>query len=532
VDKIVRWTNPMTGAWGRLAPIQKAVVSFAAVMALVALIFGVSMAGRPQYSVLFSNLSADDAGAIVEKLKESKVDYRLAAGGSAIEVPEAGVYDLRLQLAGEGLPRGGTVGFEVFDKSSFGMTEFTQKLNYQRALQGELAKTVSGLEPVAQARVHLAIPEQTVYADQQSESTASVVVKLRPGGQLGPDQVAAVTNLVSAAVEGLKPENVAVVDTAGNLLSDGSGSAVSSSGIRLSASQHQMQKQYEAQVARDLQVMLEKVLGPGKAIVRVNARMNFDSKQIDREVVEPLANNQGLVVSQEQTSETYRGAPRGTPGFPALSPTLGAGEGAVTRTEAGGDNYVRTQSSTRYEVTRSKEHVVQAPGKLERLSVAVLMDGSVTDSVRNTVENAVSVAAGLDTERGDQVIVDSMPFDTSVATNEQKEMAKAESREWILQIVRWVAAVLMALVFLLVLRSILSGWKPVEVTRSYPEPLPLAEAEALELTSSEPAGPDGVQHRQPAGVGGRGLGPRSAAEIARENPQDAARLVRSWLSEG
>lgn len=514
MDKIGRYAGPLSAAWAKLNGVQKATATMMGLFALIGLVVAMNMATRPQYSILFSNLSANDASAIVDKLKEQKVDYRVAAGGTAVEVPTDNVYDLRLQMAGAGLPQGGTIGFEIFDKSSFGMTEFTQKLNYQRALQGELAKTIGELAPVADARVHLVIPEQSLYSDKESESTASVVVKLKPGSQLGSDQVAAITNLVAAAVQGLKPTGVAVIDTAGNLLSDAGGGPLSSNGLRLSNSQMQMQKQFEGQMARDLQAMLDKVVGQGKAVVRVSARMNFDSTQTDKETYIPAQGNQGVLVSQDNMQETYGGGVK-----PAGAPAVPIPANAAAASAANG-TYNRTQTTSKFEVTKQIQHIIQAPGKVERLSVAVLLDGQVNPAIGNTIRQTVSTAVGLDTTRGDQVTVDSLPFDNSAVQNQDKEMEKLAKREMMMNYAKWGAAVLLGLIFLMFLRSFLSNWRPIEITESYPQPLPLSHAEALELHSDEPALPS--QRR---------IASRKITDLASENPEETAKVVRGWLAE-
>ncbi|HEY3265988.1 MAG TPA: flagellar basal-body MS-ring/collar protein FliF [Armatimonadota bacterium] len=510
--------GPLMEGWGRLNPVQKAAASLMGLVALIALVVGISMASRPEYSVLFSNLAPNDANQIVEKLKEQKTEYRVSAGGTAIEVPSDKVYDLRLTMAGAGLPAGGTVGFEIFDKSAFGMTEFTQKLNYQRALQGELAKTIGQLSGVDQARVLLAMPEQSLYSDKQNDPTASVMVKLKSGGQLAPDQVAAVTHLVAASVEGMKASDVAVSDTAGNLLSDAGSGSLTADGLRLSSSQMDMQKQYEQQVSKDLQAMLEKVLGPGKAIVRVNARMNFDAKQTDREIYEPNASGEGVLVSQDQTEETYSGAAKNMPGGAALAANIGGANGAVSRTAATGDNYSRTQTNAKYSVGKRVEHITEAPGKVERMSVAVLMDGQVTPAISATIRNAVSTAVGIDSTRGDQVTVDSVPFDNTAMKAQDADMQKAARTEMMMSLAKYAAALLLAIAFLLFMRGFLRSWRPATVTRSYADPISLAQAEALEMISDAPAEPKKL------------AGPRPA-EIAQGNPEGVANLVRTWLAE-
>lgn len=556
MDKLRKKLAPLLDMWGKLTPVQKASVTLMGILAVVALIVSVSIASRPQYSILFSNLSQTDASSIVDKLKESKVPYQLSGGGSVIEVPSKDVYDLRLQMAGAGLPQGGSVGFEIFDKSNFGMTEFTQRLNYQRALQGELERTIGELSSVTQARVHLAIPEKNIYSDseKQEEPTASVVLKLRSGMELSPDQVASITHLVSAAVEGMKPGNVAVVDTAGNLLSDSDFGGISSSGIRLSSSQLQMQNAYEDQIAKNLQAMLERVLGQGKVIVRVNARLNFDSKQTDSEIYEPASGNQGVLNSEETTEETYKGSPRRMPNSPALSNSMGGSNGAVTNGNAVGDNYSRTNSSSHYDVTKHIEHVTQAPGKIDRLSVAVLMDGNITPAVSNTVQQAVSAAAGLDFSRGDQVTVQSLPFDTTALTKQDQEMQKAANYELFMNLGKWLAAIILAAFFLLFVRSLLNRWNPAEVTENYTEPLPLNQMEAFEMNSSEPASPSeslrmpepntGVEalnegepddstisEKETPTVPAGSVTLQKITQMAHENPTAVANLIRSWVND-
>jgi flagellar M-ring protein FliF len=498
-----------------------------------------SIAMRPQYSVLFSNLNSTDASAIVEKLKAGKVDYQVAAGGSAIEVPSKNVYDLRLQMAGAGLPSGNTVGFEIFDKPSFGMTEFTQRLNYQRALQGELTKTIEDLDQVDQARVHLAIPERNLYSEQDKDSTASVVVKLKPGQQLHPEQVEAITHLVSAAVEGLKPEKVAVVDTEGNLLSEtGSGG-----GVRVNATQMQAETDYEDQTAKDLQTMLDRIVGQGKSIVRVNARMNFDAKQTDSEIVEPVIGKNGIIVSESLSKEIYNGAPKLNPSS-ALAQRVSANAAntlANTAATGPGDNYDRTSNDIKYEVTKRTEHVMQAPGKIERLSVSVLLDGNVTPRQSGIIQQAVSAAIGLDATRGDVITVNSLPFDVASTKSDEQAMKEAAAQELRMNEIKWGAMTLITLAFLLLLRSALVRMRPLEpAPKGGPASFALEDAELAESTGNADAlhiiaeanRPDSgldLSSEDPA-IPTR-LTSRQAQEVANERPDEVARLIRNWMTE-
>ncbi|MBW2147902.1 MAG: flagellar M-ring protein FliF, partial [Deltaproteobacteria bacterium] len=218
---------------------------------------------QEEHSILFSNLSMQDAGAIVEKLKEQKIPYEISGDGSIIRVPAAVVYETRLSLASQGLPRGGGVGFEIFDKSSIGTTDFVLRLNYRRALQGELARTISQFQEIEGARVHLVIPRRSPFFSEEEKARASVAIRLRPGASLARGQVQGIVHLVASSVEALQPSSVTVVDTHGKILS---GSPPLSDPVFLSNSQIEYRRSVEKDIERRIESMLEKVLGPGKAI--------------------------------------------------------------------------------------------------------------------------------------------------------------------------------------------------------------------------------------------------------------------------
>jgi flagellar M-ring protein FliF len=250
------------------------------VTSTVLLIVVSMVATRPHMVVLFSGVKPEDAGAIVAKLQETKVPYEV--DGTTIKVPEKSVYETRIQLASAGLPQSGTVGFEIFDKTSLmGMTEFSQRVSYQRAIQGELTRTINQIENIVDSKVIIAIPEESVYSQNDKKPTASVTVKLKPGNTLDSDKVAGIVHLVSSAVEGLEASRVTVVDMNGNMLSEATDDPT---GIdpRMSSTQLKLKREYERVVEQDIQSMLERVLGPSKAIVRANAKINFDRKEENR----------------------------------------------------------------------------------------------------------------------------------------------------------------------------------------------------------------------------------------------------------
>ncbi len=499
--------------WGALNSTQRFVTAAFLSFSIVLLGIVSVIASKPRMEVLFSGLQPSDSGAIVSKLQENKVPYQIE--GSAIKVPSKYVGEMRMQLASQGLPQGGTVGFEIFDKNSFGMTEFNQKVTYQRALQGELERTIGELDGVEQSRVHISIPEPSVFADKAKEPTASVVVKLRPGVQLGADQVGGVVHLVAAAVEGLKPGQVRILDTTGNLLSEPSDDAT---GLdpRLSASKMKLKHEVESQMQKDIESMLDRVLGPNKAVVRVSAKMNFDRRETDSETYSPAGPNTGVLVSEQKSEETYgngTGSVGGTVGASAM--IRGS---APTSAAQNKGNYLRSEITNKYEVSRTTEHVVKAPGEIEQLSVAVMVDGTVDAAKIGTVKNAVSAACGigLDPARKDNIIVESIKFDDTAAKSEEKAMASVASKAMYMQVGKTVGAILLLFLFLFFLKSIL---KQINIS------VPMAQQPAI----VQPYGGTqaaAIQANEVVMDGGS-----SRASLGDVPPEDVAQVLRKWMSE-
>lgn len=255
---------------------------------------------RIDFQVLYSNLSAEDAGQVVNKLKEMKVPFQVE--GNAIYVPGNKVYELRLDLAGQGIPQGGGVGYEIFDKTQIGVTEFVQRLNYIRALQGELTRTIQQLAEVDKARLHIAIPEKTIFTEKEEKPTASVVLKLKAGRVLSQEQIGGIVHLVSSSIEGLLPQNVTVIDNMGNLLSKPSaGEALTD------AKQNEYQRSVDKDYESRLQSMLEGIVGRNKAIVRVTAKIDFTQVERTEEKFDPDT----TAVRNEQTVQEKSGGGQG-----------------------------------------------------------------------------------------------------------------------------------------------------------------------------------------------------------------------------
>jgi flagellar M-ring protein FliF len=363
---------------------------------------------RVDYQVLYSNLSPEDAGNVITKLKEKKVPYQVK--DNAIYVPSGKVHELRLELASQGIPSGGGVGFEIFDKTSIGLTEFSQRVNYIRALQGELARTIKQIQEVEQVRVHIAMPEKSIFTEKEDHPTASVVLKLKPGRSLAKEQVSSIVHLVSSSVEGLSPQYVTVVDQYGNLLS-----APKDTTQLVQAEQIEYKRTIEKTYEKNIQSMLENIVGKGKAVVRVSTDIDFSKVEKLEEKYDPDT----IAIRNEQRTQEKTMSPQ-TGGIPGvLSNQPGQPQTSTTQNVQS----QRQQENINYEVSKSISKILQSAGQLKKISVAVLVDGTYKEEKGKKVYiprsdeeikkylELVQVAVGYNKERGDQVIVESIPFE-------------------------------------------------------------------------------------------------------------------------
>jgi flagellar M-ring protein FliF len=378
----------------------------------------IMVANKTDYRPLFANLNGEDAGEIVKKLKEQKIPYHLEGDGKAIMVPADKVYDLRLSLASEGLPQGGGVGFEIFDRKNFGVTEFVQKLNYQRALQGELSRTISQLAGVEQARVHLAIPEKSLFKDEEKPATASVVLKMKSGRSLRENEVQGVIHLVSSSIEGMDPEKVTVLDSRGKILSR-TGSTDPAG--KMSSAMLDMQRSYEKTVEERLQGLLDKAVGTGKSVAKVNAL--FDFKQVEK--FEERYDPEASAVRSEQRTEEKNGSTSSASGIPGVQSNTGKAPAAPAASPQSLGS--KSDETMNYEISRTTSRTVEPVGTLAKISVAILVDGKTegtpgasgaskpkyvprTPDELQKIESLVKSAVGFNGERGDQVTVANIPF--------------------------------------------------------------------------------------------------------------------------
>ncbi len=350
----------------------------------------------PSYQLLFGDMREADAAEVTKSLTEWKVPYRFVAGGSGIEVPSDQVYDVRMKLVSAGVPSGGHVGFELFNDADFGVTEFAQRVNYQRAIQGELERSIAALPGVENVRVHLTIRRPGLFVGQNDSSKASVALGMTPGEVLTPQQVAGIRNLVASAVDGLSPQSVVVLGP-GGVLQGGAGGKDAQAGV---LGQNEEQSAYENRVRERISDLLGQVFKLQTFRVSVDARLNFDEvHKVSERLIAQGESGNGLVLRKRTSSSG---------GAPAAQ-----GEGEV-KTGGGTQN-----DELDYAHGTEREEISRAPGQVERLSIAVLVPPTLTASEMERLRRLVVAAAGLDTERGDRLeigaIDDGAPSTTGLA---------------------------------------------------------------------------------------------------------------------
>ncbi len=517
----------------------------------------------PSYGLLYSDLDPRDSGQIVQKLEAQNIPYQLRGDGTQILVPTDQVARLRIAMAEGGLPHGGSVGYEIFDKGeALGTSSFVQNLNHLRALEGELARTISSIDTVQAARVHLVLPQRELFSREKQEPSAAIVIKTRGAEHLGKMQVAAIQHLVAAAVPGLRPGRVSIADSEGTLLARGTddGGANPGSG---GMNSEEMRVNYETRLSRSVEEMLERSVGPGKARVEVHADMDFDRVTTNSESFDP----DGQVVrSTQSVNETSSNSEGGDQPVTVANnlPDAQANKNAVGGQSKSG----RNEETTNYEITKTVKSQVREGGVVKRLSVAVLVDGvyaAGTDGTKayqprspeemKQLDSLVRTAIGFDEKRGDNIQVVNLRF----STPDEPAVAAADgflgfSKSELLKAAEPIAfAIVGLLVILLVVKPI--------VTRMLEAPAGGAGAPAL-------TGPDGQRLLAPPSVAGalpppsgiaagvpatatptggaldnieqmidisqvegrvRASSIKKIGEIVEKHPEEAVAIVRSWM---
>ncbi len=416
--------------WSSLLRWQKFTLVGVAGLVFLGLVLVAVLSGRETWEPLFSGLEIRDEASIVAYLKENKIPYKLDPAANAILLPRENVYEVRLELAREGLPKGGVKGYELFDDSKMGMSEFQQKIAYVRALEGELARTVAQIEAVDYARVNIVLPQPQLFLEQQQPATASVLVRLKQGTSINPEQIKAIVHLVSHSVEGLQSDDVSVVDTDGNVLSDMLDDDMfiytDGSMRTVSSVQRELERQHEREMERKVRAMLERVFGPGSVVVRIKVDLDLDKKRNASKQYIPGPTGKGVIRSQQNMEESYVGTGGPTGGAPGTTTNIPGY--AIATDGAGSGEYNKSDTTTNYEITTHESESVETPGSVRRLTASVLVDGDLTEQQLEDIRVLVAPAIGFDPGRGDQIAIQSMKFSTTLADKMAEQLA-AEQRQ-------------------------------------------------------------------------------------------------------
>ena len=424
------WKQRFQELWNGYSQRQR-YIFLGVIVAILISIFGISFwyGSKPDFVPLYTNLETKDAGDVVNSLKESGVQYQITETkrGSTIYVPATQVHDVRLELATAGLPRGNK-GFELFDDSKLGVTEFQNKVNYLQALQGELTRTIEQIEIVQKARVHIVLPEDSLYKKNEKPATASIMLMLKPDEHLTPAEVKGIVNLVSHSIQGLTPENVTIVDEAGNILNEENDEDFMKDQRKnlQTLTQIEMTRKVRDHIQDNIQTLLDNSLGEGNAFVRVSVELDFDARSVDRQTFTPVVDESGIIRSQQDISESYNGQssqPGGAAGVQGNIP------GYVAEDRNATSEYERKESTKNYEVNEENQKVVSSPGSIRRLTVAVLVNDTVTALQQESLLRVVSSAAGINEDRGDTISVEPLPFNTEKRDKQIAEDAAEQERK-------------------------------------------------------------------------------------------------------
>ena len=516
------------------------VILFLVSAVIAGLVFLVSWAGKPDFQYLFTNLPQEDTASIVSRLKEKNIPFQIDGNGSAVLVPRENLYEIRLEMASQGLPQGSRIGFEIFDDVKLGMTDFVQNVNYQRALQGELSRTINEIEEVAGSRVHIVAAEKSLFVEDEEPSTASVVVNLRQGKKLSENQVQGIVHLVASSVSRLDAENVTVVDNTGRMLA---GSHDQSAVGRVSSEQLQYQRKIEMDLENRVTTMLESVLGRDKATVRVSCLLDFMEEEQTEETY--LPENTVIRSEQHMNEQTDRGTDIAM-GIPGVASNLNPND-VKQQTEPDKNRrqgFLRQDRTLNYEIGKVIKRKVMPVGKLVRQSVAVVVDGSyqMSDAQNNQgkatyvprtaeemakIEKLVKRAVNFDAARGDEVEVQNILFESDLLPSDfQEQPAPPES--WMSKISKFeklgrysALALFCLLVFMFLVRPLMrwvtasSPWDK-EIYSQLPKTI--AEIEQA-YVRSRPGALGELSHVS------------QAAQLMTGNNKNSARLLQGWMGE-
>lgn len=451
----------LSAIWKQLGAAQRLSV----IIATVGVIGGLSglafWTSRVDYSLLYGKLSDSESARVIAALDEAKVPYRIGTGGSSISIPTPKVHVMRMQLAGKGIPRGDGVGFEIFDKPNFGISDFVQRANYVRAVQGELARTISQIDEIESARVMIVVPENRLLVDKDRHPTASVFVRVRGNGQLPLQSINSIRFLVANAVEGLRANFVTVVDNMGNVLSE---NVENDSLVGLTTTQLAARRNLEQYLAKKTESLLEKVLGPGQALVRVAAEINYDTTLRTEEKFDP----EGQVVRTQTKDEENTDTTSSSPSTPVgITTNTGETNATTVGSPVTSTRNKKNTGTTEYEISKSTSNVTQLAGGIKRLTAAVTVaarfEGAGAerkmaprspedlDKLRRIVQGALGVEQGEGADKNNQITLEELPFNDLFAGEVVQQLDQQQRTDFWMNLGKMAIYPVLAIVFIVVL---------------------------------------------------------------------------------
>lgn len=520
--------------WAQLGASQRISVLAATFVLLAGLGTVTFWSSHKDYGLLYGGLSDVESSKVVAALDDAKVPYKIGSGGS-ISVPADKVYAMRMQLAGKGIPQSGDgVGFEIFDKPNFGISDFVQRANYTRALQGELARTISQINEVESARVMIVMPENRLLLDKDKVPTASVFVRVRGNTQLQPQSINSIRFLVANSVEGLKPNHVSVVDNLGNVLSENTDN---DSLTGLTSSQLSMRRNLESYLSKKAEDMLEKVLGPGQAIVRVSADVNYDSMTTTQEKFDPDGQVIRTQTKNDESTDSATSANNTATGISANTATdTNAPSGSAP---VNNSKNRKTTSTVEYEIGKTETDTVQAAGGIKRLTAAITvatqMEGTGADRKpvprsqedMDKLRRIVSSALGADPARGDTVALEEMVFNDQFATDLTQQLDSQQNRDYWMNLAGNLAYPALGLASIFLLFRMFKRTPVQEIPLGVPVGRLSAKAGAA------------AGNGQPARYGEFSYEPQPGVvtvdvlnRLIKENPNNMTQAIRDWMHRG
>ncbi|MEJ6950212.1 flagellar basal-body MS-ring/collar protein FliF [Natronospora cellulosivora (SeqCode)] len=508
--------------WSKINSTGRWIIVLITALVFLALTYIIFVSGSSQYQVLFSNLDPRDADTIIQRLEDTNASYRLEDDGRTIMLPSDMVHRTRLDMAGQGLPSQGVVGFEIFDQSSFGTTDFERRVNYYRAISGELSRSIQAMDSVDYARVQITAPRESIFLENEQEAEASVLLRLAPGRNLNEAQIRAISNLVAGSVQGMSENKVTIVDTAGNLLS-----AVLQAGSNdpyntMRMNRFDIEREFAEALRQDLRLLLSRILGPDNFTIQVQAKLNFDQREVESREFSPVVGDEGIARSRQEEYEYYEGNDGALGGVPGTENNLPQYQ--YLDEDGSQSQFERSDTITNYEINERIERRVYAPGELERISVAVVLNQDDPNLDLTGIEEIVRAAIGYEQSRGDLVTVSNLVFDRSL----EEEIARAEAAS--LEAERssmYLYSALIALTLIVLLILFIFIKRSVDPVSEEVIPGKAIDFTVDEDLEKEVAASNGLTEEEKARIQLR----ENIAKTVGEKPEDVAQLLKTWLTE-